>query len=116
MAGGVDEEETAVDTRVLDVPVTHRGELFTQVGAVLVFDVFNNGVPATSQNGSKHVCELCEYPLCVPVFVVDLVAVPRRVNNVQPELHTVLNNNYIPTPINTNVFVSKKIYLPCDAA
>ena len=60
MAGGVDEEETAVDTRVLDVPVTHRGELFTQVGAVLVFDVFNNGVPATRKNGSKHVCELCE--------------------------------------------------------
>ena len=93
MASGVDKEETAVDTRVLDVPITHRGELFAQVGTMLVFDVFNNGVPAMKKKGSEYICELCKQPLRVPVFVVDLVAVPRRVNNVQSEFHTVLNDD-----------------------
>lgn len=49
VACGVDEKETAVNTRVLDVAVTHGGELFAEVGTVLVFDVFHNGIPATRQ-------------------------------------------------------------------
>lgn len=47
VAGGVDEEQTAVNTRVLDVAVPHSGELLAEVGAMLVLDVFYNGVPAT---------------------------------------------------------------------
>lgn len=36
MACGIDEEETAVDTGVLDVAVSHRGKFFAEVGGVLV--------------------------------------------------------------------------------
>ena len=46
-ARGVDEEERAVDTRVLDVTVALRGELLAEVGAVLVLDVLHDRVPAT---------------------------------------------------------------------
>ena len=44
----VDEEQAAVDTRVQDVAVTDRGELLAEVCAVLVLDVLDDGVPATS--------------------------------------------------------------------
>lgn len=46
MTGWVDEVYTAVNTGVLDVTVPLRGKLFTKVGAVLVFDVFDDWVPA----------------------------------------------------------------------
>ena len=37
-----------MDTRILDVSVAHGRKLFAQICAVLVFDVFNNGIPAKS--------------------------------------------------------------------
>ena len=46
VAGRVDEEQAAVDTRVLDMAVTLRGELLAEVRAVLVLDVLDNRVPA----------------------------------------------------------------------
>lgn len=46
MTSGVDEEEAAVDTCILDVPVANRGKLFTEIRAVLVLDIFDNRVPA----------------------------------------------------------------------
>jgi hypothetical protein len=49
MTSGVDEEQTAVNTRVLDIAVTHGGKLLTEVGAVLVLDVFHDRVPAMHQ-------------------------------------------------------------------
>jgi hypothetical protein len=48
VTGGVDEEQAAVDARVLDVAVAHSGELLAEVRAVLVLDVLDNGVPAAS--------------------------------------------------------------------
>lgn len=37
----------------------------------------------------------CGHRCCyVPVLVVDLVAVPRRVDDVQPQLDAVLDNHY----------------------
>lgn len=72
VARGVDKEEATVDARVCDVPVTHGGELFSEVGRVLIFDVLNDGVPA--------------------VLVVDLVAISGRVYDVELELDTVLDD------------------------
>ncbi len=46
VARRVDEEERAVDTRVLDMTVALRGELLAQVRAVLVLNVLDDGVPA----------------------------------------------------------------------
>ena len=46
MAGGVDEEEAAVDAGVLDVAVAHCCELLAEVRAVLVLDVLDNRIPA----------------------------------------------------------------------
>lgn len=46
MTGWVDEVYTAVNTGVLNVTVPLRGKLFTKVGAVLVFNVFDDWVPA----------------------------------------------------------------------
>ena len=46
VARRVDEEEGAVNARVLDVTVALRSELLAQVRAVLVLDVLDNRVPA----------------------------------------------------------------------
>ena len=48
MASRVDKVQAAVDTRVLDVTVTHRRELLAKVRAVLVLDILHNWVPATT--------------------------------------------------------------------
>ena len=46
VARRVDEEECAVDARVLDMAVTLRSELLAQVRAVLVLNVLDNRIPA----------------------------------------------------------------------
>jgi hypothetical protein len=46
MASGIDEVQAAVDTCVLDVAVTHGSEFFAEISAVLVLDIFNDGIPA----------------------------------------------------------------------
>ena len=46
VARGLDEEETAVDTCVLDVSVTLSSEFFPEIGRVLILDVFDNRIPA----------------------------------------------------------------------
>jgi hypothetical protein len=46
VTGWVNEVQAAVNTSVLDVSVTHGGQFLTQVCAMLVFDIFDDGVPA----------------------------------------------------------------------
>lgn len=46
MASGVDKVQATMDTCVLDITVTLGSELLAKVRAVLVFDVFDDGVPA----------------------------------------------------------------------
>ena len=42
----VDKIQATVDTRVLDVAIPHCGQFLAEIGAVLVFDVFDYRVPA----------------------------------------------------------------------
>ena len=65
--------QAAVDASVLNVPLTLGSELFSQVGAVLVLDVLDDGIPAA--------------------VVVDKVAVAWSVNDVQSQAHAVLLDN-----------------------
>lgn len=69
VARWLDEEQAAVDTRVLEVPLTLSSELLAEVGTVLVLDVLDNGVPAA--------------------FIVDQVAVAGGVDDVEAETHAV---------------------------
>ncbi len=46
VARRLDEEQAAVDAGILDVPFTLGGELFSEVGRVLVFDVLDDRIPA----------------------------------------------------------------------
>lgn len=48
MAGGLNEEQAAVNTGILNVTLTLRGEFLAEVCRVLVLDIFDNGVPAVS--------------------------------------------------------------------
>lgn len=59
-----------MDARVLEVALALGGQLLAEVGAVLVLDVLDNGVPAA--------------------LVVDEVAVAGGVNNVEAETDAVL--------------------------
>lgn len=67
---GLDEEQAAVDARVLDVPLTLGGEFLPQVRGVLVLDVLDDRIPAA--------------------VVVDQVAVAGGIDNVQPQTDAVL--------------------------
>lgn len=46
MPRGIDEEQRAVNPSVLDMTVSHRRQLFSEVRAVLILDVFDDRVPA----------------------------------------------------------------------
>ena len=46
MPSRIDKVQAAVDARVLNVPVTHGRQFLAQIRAVLVLDVFHNGIPA----------------------------------------------------------------------
>lgn len=70
MSGRRNEVQTAVNPGILNVPLTLGGELFAQVGGVLVLDVLDDGVPAA--------------------IVVDEVAVAWSVDDVQTQAHAVL--------------------------
>ena len=49
MTRGLNEEETAVDTSVLNVSITLSREFFPQIGGMLILDVFDNRIPAMRQ-------------------------------------------------------------------
>lgn len=46
MSRRVDEEQRAVNPRILDVAISHRRQLLSEVRAVLVLDIFDDRVPA----------------------------------------------------------------------
>lgn len=73
VTGGADEVETAVDTSVLDVALALSRELLAKVGAVLVFDVFDNRVPTA--------------------VIVYEIAVAGSVDDVETEAHAIFLNN-----------------------
>ena len=96
MAGRVDKVQAAVDTRVLDVTVTHRRELLAKVRAVLVLDILHNWVPATTltvprvkTSSLKTGTGRCD----APVFVVHLVTIARSIDDVKTQSHPVLRDN-----------------------
>jgi hypothetical protein len=49
MAGRLNEEQAAVNTSILDITFALSCELFAKVGGVLIFDVFDNWVPAVKK-------------------------------------------------------------------
>jgi len=73
MSGGINEEQRAVNPGVLDVTVSHRRQLFSEVRAVLVLDVFDDRIPA--------------------IIIVYLITVSGRVNDVQPQPHTIFHDD-----------------------
>ena len=69
MTGGLDKEETAVDTGILDISLSLSSKLLSEVCRVLVLDVLDDWVPAS--------------------LVVNLVTVPRGINNVQSQANPI---------------------------
>ena len=69
MARGLDEEQAAVDSGILDITFTLGCEFLSEVCRVLILNVLDNWVPAS--------------------IVVDLVAVTWGINNVQAQTNSV---------------------------
>lgn len=93
-----DEVEAAVDAGVHDVSVPHRGELFAKVSRVLVFDVFDDGVPAmifmfVSESDLSSFTVRLAGILHSPPIIVDHVSKAGRIDDVQAQLHLVLLND-----------------------
>jgi hypothetical protein len=53
MAGGLDEEQAAVDTGILDIALTLSSKLLAKVCGVLILDVLDNRVPASATSVSN---------------------------------------------------------------
>lgn len=70
VTGWCDEVQAAVDASILNVSFTLSGQLLSQIGAVLVFDVLDDRIPAA--------------------VVVDQIAIAGRIDNVEAQTHTVL--------------------------
>lgn len=92
MARRLDEEQAAVNARVLDIALTLSGKLLPEVGRVLVLDVLHDGVPATPQSANYSLYWKFGAS-SIPSVIVHLVAVPRSIDNVQSEPHSVLLND-----------------------
>lgn len=88
MAGRLNEEQAAVNTSILDITFTLSRELFAKVGGVLIFDVFDDWVPAV-ENPSISCAFSTAKVNTIPSVIVHLVAVSRGVDNVQPQTHSV---------------------------
>ena len=59
MAAGLDEEETAMNAGIGNVALSLGSEFLAEVGRVLIFDVFDNGIPAVPcQLSAQTVCWL----------------------------------------------------------
>lgn len=59
MARGLNEEQTAVNTGILDVTLTLSSEFLAEVCGVLVLDVLDNGVPADIKLAFQASCVEC---------------------------------------------------------
>lgn len=92
MTRGLDEEQAAVDTGILDVTLTLSSEFLAEVGRVLILNVLDNGVPADSAV-SLAVYSIRSRGKVVPSVVVDLVTVARCIHDVETETHTILLND-----------------------
>lgn len=87
MTGGLDEEETAVDTGVLDVSLALGGKFFAQVCRVLILDILDDRVPAErSSEGSSQ-----DYNdnLFIPSIIIYLITIPRSIDNIEPQTDAV---------------------------
>jgi len=73
VARRLNEEQAAVNPCVLNVSLSLRSELLSEIGTMLVLDVFHNGIPAS--------------------IVVDQISVARSVNNVQAQADSILFDN-----------------------
>lgn len=94
MAGGLDEEETAMDPTVLNVTVPLGGEFLSQIRRVLILDIFDNGVPAETGVSIDLLYLLLLLLGYIPSVVVDLIAVSRGIDNIEPETNSVFLDDW----------------------
>src|ERR1700761_4944373 len=69
MAGRLNEEEAAVNASVLQISLTLSSKLLAQISTVLIFDVFDDWIPAA--------------------LIVHQITVSRSINNVQAQTHAI---------------------------
>lgn len=93
MARGLNEEQAAVDTGILDVALTLSSEFLAEVGRVLILDIFDNGVPAGFQV-SLTILFARKQANSIPSVIVDLVTVARCIHDVQTETDTIFLDDW----------------------
>jgi hypothetical protein len=71
----LNEKQATVDTRILNIAFSLGGKFLSEVGRVLILDIFHNGVPT-------------------PVIVY-LVSVAWGIDNVESEPDTILLDDYV---------------------
>ena len=86
MTGGLDEEEAAMNSSILDIPLTLSGEFFAEVCRVLIFDVLHDRIPAAARQHFHDYHTSKDQPS----VVVDLVTITRCVDDIQSQADTIL--------------------------
>lgn len=79
-----------MDTGILDIPLSLRGELFAKIRGVLVLDVLHNRIPATF---NEYSASEKGFGYSSPSIIVDLIAISWSIHNVEAESHTILLND-----------------------
>ena len=96
MAGGLNEEQAAMNTGILNVTLTLRGEFLAKVCGVLVLDILDNGVPARSRGQyiyAMNAAKMYMMGFDSPSVVVHLVTITGCVDDVQAKTNAILLND-----------------------
>ena len=80
MPSGVDEEQTTVDARILNVTVANSGKFFAEIRAVLILYVFDDRIPAFST--MSKLLSIMHNILYLPVLIINHIPISWCVDNV----------------------------------
>lgn len=96
MSRGLDKEQTAMDTGILDIPLALSSKLLPEIGGVLILDILDNWVPAVEISISKQFASVFthftyrEPRFRIPSIIVNLVTIAGGIDNVQAQTDAVL--------------------------
>jgi hypothetical protein len=60
----LDEEEAAMNATVLDVALSLGGQFLSEIGGVLIFDIFDNWIPANIPSVNSRGLSMAALTIC----------------------------------------------------
>lgn len=94
VSGGLNEEEAAMNTSVLNITLSLSGEFLAEIGGMLILDVLHDRIP-TTYHVSFQISKLMLSGFGgIPSIIVHLITVAWGINNVQPKANTIFLDDF----------------------